>query len=250
MFGKRKDRSNMIKIGPFYYSKDFYELADNHVTGPALKRHFEFNKSMENYDFLMAMRTVSKRNAVALCQRYVKAGTPNSLNIAYATRQEVIKNVGNLFPHEGQRERMELRQMEHALAPRAGNAGAPPFVHKPSLSKDDVEDAFQPATTEVYQLVTADTIGTSSTGKFWQSEMFKSLHAWRKRRFWRKYMPNNQIPATRLSDEAFAKAVAADTNQATLEDLGMTQADLDAFLDFSDVPTTPVPSQPPANGNA
>lgn len=247
MFGKSKDRSNMIKIGPFYYSKDFYTLADSHLTGPALKRHFEFNKSMENYDFLLAMRTVSKRNAVALCQRYIKAGAPKSLNIAYTTRETVIKNVGELFPHTGQRERMELRQVAHALAPRGGNVGAPPLVHQPSVSKDAVADAVQPATSEVYLLVTSDTIGTDIGGKFWQSEMFKSLHAWRKRRFWRKYMPNKQVPVTRLSDEAFAKAVAADSNQATLEDLGMTQADMDAFLDFSDVPKAATPPPPADN---
>ncbi|MEM7685055.1 MAG: hypothetical protein AAF293_09525, partial [Pseudomonadota bacterium] len=113
-------------------------------------------------------------------------------------------------------------------------------------SKDAVTDAFLPATREVYLMVTGDTIGVSSTGKFWQSEMFKSLHAWRKRHFWRKYMPNSQVPVTRLSDEAFAKAVAADSNQATLEDLGITQADMDAFLDFSNVATAATPP-PPAN---
>ncbi|MGD1925505.1 MAG: hypothetical protein ACFB03_15175 [Paracoccaceae bacterium] len=230
----------MLKIGPFYYAKDFYTLADSNLTGPALKKHFEFNKSMENYEFLMAMRTVSKRNAVALCQRFIKAGTSKSVNIAYATRETVTKNVGELFPHEGQRERMGVRQMAHALAPRAGNVGAPPLVHQPSVSKDAVTDAFLPATREVYLMVTGDTIGVSSTGKFWQSEMFKSLHAWR------KYMPNSQVPVTRLSDEAFAKAVAADSNQATLEDLGITQADMDAFLDFSNVATAATPP-PPAN---
>ncbi|MEO1495259.1 MAG: hypothetical protein AAFV19_24210, partial [Pseudomonadota bacterium] len=146
--------------------------------------------------------------------------------------------VGNLFPHEGQRARMERRKMHHALAmPAAGQVGAQPFVHKPTVSGDDVKDAFSDATRAVLLVVGADTIGSDRGGKFWQSEMFKSLHAWRKRRFWRKYMPNSQIPVTRLSDEAFAKAVAEDSNQATLEQLGMTQADMDAFLDFSNVPT-------------
>ncbi|MEL6997240.1 MAG: hypothetical protein AAFP68_03185 [Pseudomonadota bacterium] len=246
-FGKSKDRSNMLKFGPFYYPKDFYALADSHITGPALKKHFEFNKSLHHYDFLLAMRTVSKRNAVALCQRYINADGPDSVNISYATRQAVIDNVGNLFPHEGQRARLDRRKMQHALAAPVGNVGAAPLVHQPTVSRDAVKDAFQPATNAVNLLVGADTIGTDIGGKFWKSEMFKSLHAWRKRRFWRKYMPNSQIPVTRLSDEAFAKAVAADSNQATLEDLGMTQADMDAFLDFSNVPKAATPPPPADN---
>ncbi len=239
VFGKAKDRSNMLKFGPFYYSKDFYELADSHVTGAALKKHFEFDRSMENYNYLMAVRTVTKRNAVALCQRFINADGPETVNISYAARESVIEEVSNLFPHEGQRARMEQRMMRHALTtPAAGQVGAQPFVHKPTVSKDAVKDAFSEGTRAVLAVVGADTIGSDRGGKFWQSEMFKSLHAWRKRRFWRKYMPDSQIPVTRLSDEAFAKAVAEDSNQATLEDLGMTQADMDAFLDFSNVPTT------------
>lgn len=242
IFGKPKDRSNMLKFGPFYYPKDFDALADSHVTGLALKRHFEFNKTLHHYDLLMAMRTVSKRNAFALSARYINATGVNTVNIGYGTRETVLKNLGDLFGHVNQRERMELRQAHHAIERHANPVAAPNFVHQPRVDLDEVKLAFQPATTEVYNLVHADTIGVSKTGKFWQSEMFKSLHAWRKKRFWRKYMPDNQIPITRLSDEAFAKAVAADSNNATLEQLGITQADVDAFLDFSHVPTTPMPA--------
>ena len=239
VFGKSKDRSNMLKFGPFYYPKDFYALADSHVTGAALKKHFEFSRSMHHYDFLLAMRTVTKRNAMRLCTRYINANGRDSVNIPFETRELVSENVAELFPHEGQRARMERCKAAHrpAAAP-AATLGAQPLVHRPSVAGDMVKNAFQPATNAVYELVMADTIGESEAGKFWHSEMFKSLHAWRKRRFWRKYMPNSQIPVTRLSDEAFAKALAEDTNQATLEGLGMTQADRDAFLDFSNVPTS------------
>lgn len=207
----KTNRANMIKFGPFYYPLGFYELADHHVLGPALKKHYEVKRTLENYDYLMAVRGIGIRQVNEVCQTFVAANGPRSVNVIGTARQKVVADVAELFDFNGR----------HV-----------------GFNPSRLRKIFEPVTTEVLKTTQADDIGASRTNGFWQSRMFLAVHGWRMKRIWRRWMPNSKIPVDRLTDEAFAKAMEESSNTATLEQLGMTEADLAEFLDFSGVPAT------------
>ncbi|MEL7154332.1 MAG: hypothetical protein AAFN51_11205, partial [Pseudomonadota bacterium] len=121
-FRKKIDRSEMLQFGPFWYPIDFYALADSNITGPALKRHFEFQLAMENYDYLLGIRNVNKRNAMQFCFRFVTDDAPQKVNVGFDDRQLTLEAVGDLFPPEGQLSRMKKRKRDHLR--QAGTTGA------------------------------------------------------------------------------------------------------------------------------
>lgn len=223
LFGKAKDHTDMLKIGPFWYPKAFYLLADSNMTGPALKRHFEFSLAMENYNYLMGIRTVTKRNAIQFCFRFVKSGGPEMVNVSFDQREATLEAVGALFPAEGQLSRLATRRMHHALQGGGANNGTPAMVHAPTVTRDSVIEAFSATTTGVNDRVSTDLIGVSAGGKFWKSTMFMDLHKWRMDHYYRRHV--QKIPAVRLADRSFAAAQQERINNRGVGATVLTEAE-------------------------
>ena len=213
MFGKKKDRSNMLKFGPFYYPKSFYELADSHLLGRPLKQHFEISRGTENYEYLMRIRKLGLMEMRPFLNEFVLTTAPKMINVSATARNTTIANVNAMFQQD----------------PRQRFTG---------FSPKKLKDAFSQATTEVMNLAEMDLIGEDKAGKFWKSEMFLAVHGWRMKRFWRKWQSASKVPVDRLSDAAFARATQAleeGGNNANIADLGVTEDEWADFLDFSNV---------------
>ncbi len=213
IFGKKPNRSNMLKFGPFYYPISFYELADSHLLGRPLKLHCEVMRGKENYEYLMRIRDVALMTMRPILNEFVLTTAPKMINVSTTARNTTIANVNAMFQQD----------------PKQRFTGFNPKT---------LQDAFKPATTEVINLAEGDLIGSDKGGKFWKSEMFLAVHGWRLKRFWRKWQSTSKVPVDRLSDAAFAKAMAKldeGGNNANIADLGVTEDMWADFLDFSNV---------------
>ena len=203
-----------IKIGSFWYPRQFDDLSGHHLLRHALRRHYENKAVTETYDCLIELRNFNLRDAFRIYDTFVKANGPRTVNIAAEVRDAAARAFGDA--PGGQRNYAR---------------------HMGAFNNRRARSALDNVRTALIEMTEADDIGLTVAGAFWKSPIFRAIHNWRENRFWRKWMPHRNVPAHRLAESGFqtAQAAKADAMQhtdqaAAMAALGVTQADWDDFL--------------------
>lgn len=202
LFSKKKDRTEMKKIGSFWYPTEFYEAADRSVLGPILKIFFESEFSSDIYEYLITERKLTKANAGAFFYRFIRADSPQAVNISFDEREEVEDELILMFGTLGTEERMFWRRKN-----RRQSLPLPPGVVQPNqpmhqVTKKQVRDVFQVATHQVYGMAQRGTMT-----RLFGSKIFQETHRHRQKRILAQF---------RSYSSATAEKVARQTYEASL----------------------------------
>jgi hypothetical protein len=166
-------------------------MYDNHLLRNALKRYCEFRRLMEHYNYLLKVRQYHSTQIYSIFNTYVKAGAPQQINIAHATRAAVTAEIDTIIN---------------------GNADG---NHATRLHKNAHQKLFDDATSEVLMTMATDHLAHNVVDTFWRSPIFLKVHKWRLKYMWRIWKTNGSIPTDKLTAAGLEEEIANSSNNAS-----------------------------------
>lgn len=204
-FFKKKDRTNMRKVGPFWYPTDFYEAADDHVMGPILREYCYATMQNDNYEYLMSIRFASKKDAFAIIRDFLNDDSILQLNVTNDMRYEAIDAINELFapserPSKRREKRKYARMLERDRRRNAGGYVAPvgqQVINDTHVTTGTLKEALNDITNQVNQMIQFAVM----SDQIWRSEIFLGVHKRRVNRFLRHLSSKGSFNADRAARE-------------------------------------------------
>jgi hypothetical protein len=199
----KHDKERFIKIGYFWYPKDFYEMYDDYLLQVPLQHFTEFVQIKEVYDFLLEVRHFKPSKTYRLFEQFIRVGAPQEINISNERRQEVLDFLDSTdgFTAGHIRRKGRPRQQRHNIWSTNKN---PIFTG----CRQDLLTGFKINYTAIID-----------DQKFWRSPMFLAMHNYRTKKMLRFWKTNRNIPVEQISQSAFDSLLASSTNHASPEQM-------------------------------